>query len=115
MGTRRGISIASLLLALCASVSLATSAHAASGQTPDTTSGSSSPPASVTNSTLPASTSQMQVISQVPYYPGGPTFDAYLPKDGKALHPALIMVHGGGWEGGDMLEFAPFAAQAAST
>ena len=56
----------------------------------------------------------MEVISQVPYYPGGPTFDAYLPKDGKGPHPALIMVHGGGWKGGDMLEFAPFAAQAAT-
>lgn len=101
-------------LAAIAAVVVALSSGPASSQTPDTTPGGTSPPASVTNSTLPASTSEMQVISQVPYYSGGPTFDAYLPKDGKTRHPALIMVHGGGWEGGDMLEFAPFAAQAAT-
>jgi len=110
------------VVALLAALAVAVSGGRVSSQTPDPSSGATSdptpggtsPPASVTNSTLPSSTREMQVISQVPYYPGGPTFDAYLPKDGKALHPALIMVHGGGWEGGDMLEFAPFAALAAT-
>jgi len=121
MGTRRGQVIAGLL-AVVAGLALVVAGGPAtgqasgqtSGQTSSSTTDGTSPPASVTNSTLPASTSQMQVISQVPFYPGGPTFDAYLPKDGKAAHPALIMVHGGGWEGGDMLEFAPFAAMAAT-
>ena len=110
MRTLRGIVIAGLAAALA----LAGVATAASAQSPSQTTVGSSPPASVTNSTLPASNDEMQVIAQVPYYSGGPTFDAYLPKDGRSSHPALIMVHGGGWEGGDMLEFAPFAARAAT-
>jgi acetyl esterase/lipase len=71
-----------------------------------------SPTPSVPNSTLPPSTPQMQVIPQTAYYSGGPTFDAYLPRDGRPPHPALIMVHGGGWQGGDKDEFAPFAVRA---
>ncbi|MGZ4681982.1 MAG: alpha/beta hydrolase [Acidimicrobiales bacterium] len=112
MRTRRGIVIAGLSAALA--LAIATTSASAQAQDPSPATGGTSPPASATNSTLPASTSRMKVVSQVPYYEGGPTFDAYLPKDGRAAHPALIMVHGGGWEGGDMLEFAPFAAKAAT-
>lgn len=73
----------------------------------------SSPPASpAPNSTLPPSTPEMQVIPLTPYYSGGPTFDAYLPRDGRSRHPALIMVHGGGWQGGDKATYAPFAVRA---
>lgn len=67
-----------------------------------------------TTATLPASTPQMRVVPQTPYYPGGPTLDAYLPLDGAATHPALIMVHGGGWQGGDKDTYAPFAVRAAT-
>src|SRR4051794_13367870 len=105
MGTRRGLAAVGLA---AVAVSLVLGGASASGQSPDQTTAGTSPPASATNSTLPVSNDRMQVIPQVPYYPGGPTFDAYLPRDGKAAHPALIMVHGGGWEGGDMLEWAPF-------
>ena len=111
MGTRRRLGVAG---SVAIAVSLVLGGAPASGQSPTQTTGGTSPPASATNSTLPVSNDHMQVISQVPYYAGGPTFDAYLPKDGKAAHPALIMVHGGGWEGGDMLEWAPFAAEAAT-
>ncbi len=110
MTARRGIVIAGLAAALA----LVIATTSASAQSPNQTTGGTSPPASATNSTLPTSNSQMRVVSQVPYYPGGPTFDAYLPRDGRSAHPALIMVHGGGWEGGDMLEWAPFAVRAAT-
>ena len=56
----------------------------------------------------------MRVIPQIPYYPGGPTFDAYLPLDGAAAHPALVMVHGGGWQEGDKATYAPYAVKAAT-
>ena len=85
MGTRRGQVIAGLL-AVVAGLALVVAGGPATGQASGQTSGQTS----------------------------SSTTDAYLPKDGKAAHPALIMVHGGGWEGGDMLEFAPFAAMAAT-
>jgi len=71
------------------------------------------PSVTAPNSTLPPSSTVMKVIAETPYYQHGPTFDSYLPVDGKSRHPALILMHGGGWQGGDKLELAPFAVRAA--
>ena len=69
---------------------------------------------STINSTLPASTDTVDVQQDIAYYEGGPVLDAYLPKDGQTKRPALVMVHGGGWNSGDKAEFAPYALQAAN-
>jgi acetyl esterase/lipase len=62
----------------------------------------------------PTSTETVEVQTNVPYYEGGPTLDAYLPKNGQTNRPALVLVHGRGWNSGDKAEFAPFALQAAN-
>ena len=64
--------------------------------------------------TKAASTDTVEVQPSIPYYEGGPTLDAYLPKDGRTGRPALILVHGGGWNSGSGAEFAPYAMQAAN-
>ena len=69
---------------------------------------------STINSTLPTSTDTVDVQQDIAYYDGGPVLDAYLPKDGQTKRPALVMVHGGGWNSGDKAEFAPYALQAAN-
>ena len=56
----------------------------------------------------------MRVTSGLTYYPGGPEFDAFIPTAGTTPRPALIMVHGGGWQGGDQTELAPYAMDAAT-
>ena len=65
------------------------------------------------NSTIPKSDSRFTVIENQKYYPNGPDFDAYLPTTHNGLRPMLIMVHGGGWAGGDQSELAPWAREAA--
>jgi acetyl esterase/lipase len=65
------------------------------------------------NSTVPPSTSKVTVSTGHAYYPGSPTFDAYLPNDDRTDRPALILVHGGGWQGGDQSELAPYAQEVA--
>nr|WP_283250906.1 alpha/beta hydrolase [Rhabdothermincola salaria] len=40
--------------------------------------------------------------------------DAYLPRDGRTDRPALVMVHGGGWEGGDKDAYGELAEKAAT-
>jgi acetyl esterase/lipase len=71
-------------------------------------------PTATTTPTTPASTEAVEVQANLPYYEGGPTLDAYLPKNGQSNRPALVLVHGGGWNSGDKAEFAPFAMQAAT-
>ncbi len=66
------------------------------------------------DSSTPSSDEEVRVTSRLTYYPGGPTFDAYIPTAGTAPRPALIMVHGGGWQGGDQTELAPYAMDAAT-
>lgn len=71
----------------------------------------------VTSTTPPppaASNDAVEVRQDIPYYEGGPVLDAYLPKDGQTKRPALVLVHGGGWNSGDKAEFAPYAMQAAT-
>ncbi len=50
------------------------------------------PSVTAPNSTLPPSSTVMKVIAETPYYQHGPTFDSYLPVDGKSRHPALILM-----------------------
>src|SRR5262245_8646537 len=71
-------------------------------------------PTGAASVTTPASTDTVEVQTNVPYYEGGPTLDAYLPRNGQTNRPALVLVHGGGWNSGDKAEFAPFAMQAAN-
>jgi acetyl esterase/lipase len=87
-------------------VAVASAARGAVAQEESTT--------STINSTLPATTDTVDVQQDIPYYEGGPVLDAYLPKDGQTKRPALVMVHGGGWNSGDKAEFAPYALQAAN-
>lgn len=93
------------IVALLLGVALSTSGAVAQEESTTTT---------AINSTLPASTDTVDVQQDIPYYEGGPVLDAYLPKDGQTKRPALVMVHGGGWNSGDKAEFAPFALQAAN-
>jgi acetyl esterase/lipase len=72
------------------------------------------PTPTATNPTTPASTDAVEVQANIPYYDGGPSLDAYLPRNGQTNRPALVLVHGGGWNSGDKAEFAPFAMQAAT-
>ena len=65
------------------------------------------------NSTMPPSTPTVDVVANIPYYQGGPTLDAFLPIAVRTHRPALVTVHGGGWQGGGDAEFAPLAMQAA--
>ncbi len=64
--------------------------------------------------TLPVSNDAVDVQQDIPFYEGGPVLDAYLPKNGQLKRPALVMVHGGGWNSGDKAEFAPYAMRAAT-
>jgi acetyl esterase len=66
------------------------------------------------DSMMPVSTDTVDVQQDVPYYDGGPVLDVYLPKNGQTKRPALVLVHGGGWNSGDEAEFAPYAMQAAN-
>jgi len=66
-----------------------------------------------TNSTIPSSDARLTVTTSIKYYPRGPDFDAYIPTAKSTPRPVLIMVHGGGWAGGDQSELAPWAKQAA--
>jgi acetyl esterase/lipase len=66
------------------------------------------------STTLPVSNDAVDVQQDIPYYDGGPVLDAYLPKNGQTRRPALVMVHGGGWNSGDKAEFAPYAMRAAT-
>jgi acetyl esterase/lipase len=91
------------LLLACSSPASATTTHKT---TPDT--------AAATNSTIPASDAQVQVTSGNEYYPRGPVFDAYVPTAPSTPRPALIMVHGGGWAGGDKAMLAKWAKRAAA-
>ena len=46
----------------------------------------------------------MRVIRDIPYLAGGSpkqTLDLYLPDYAEAPMPALVWIHGGGWECGD--------------
>jgi acetyl esterase/lipase len=65
-------------------------------------------------STTPDSDEEVRVTTGLRYYPGGPEFTAYVPTSGDAPRPALIMVHGGGWQGGDQTELSPYAMDAAT-
>jgi acetyl esterase/lipase len=67
-----------------------------------------------TSTTVSAATDAVDVQQDIPYYEGGPVLDAYLPKNGQTKRPALVLVHGGGWNSGDKAEFAPYAVQAAT-
>ena len=73
--------------------------------------GSTSP---TLDSSTPSSDEEVRVTSGLTYYPGGPEFDAFIPTAGTTPRPALIMVHGGGWQGGDQTELAPYAMDAAT-
>ena len=64
--------------------------------------------------TLPVTTDAVEVQQDIPYYEGGPVLDAYLPRNGQTKRPALVMVHGDGWNSGDKAEFAPYAMRAAT-
>jgi len=66
------------------------------------------------NSTIPSSDAAVTVTTGLRYYEGGPTYDAYVPTDDRTDRPALIMVHGGGWAGGQQSELAPYAEDAAT-
>jgi acetyl esterase/lipase len=65
------------------------------------------------DASVPASDQAVDVTSGLRYYSGGPPFDAYIPRSGPTPRPALIMVHGGGWQSGDQTELAPYAVDAA--
>ncbi len=64
-------------------------------------------------STVPPSSPKVTVSTGHAAYPGGPTYDAYLPTDERTDRPALVLVHGGGWRGGDRSELAPYAVEVA--
>jgi acetyl esterase len=50
------------------------------------------------------------VQRDLPYLgPGGPALDVFAPDDGGGSRPAVIVVHGGGWVGGDRTRTEPIA------
>lgn len=74
-------------------------------------SGSTSTPTSVatTSTTVPGPPTTM-VLDDIPYYADGTTLDAFLPDPRPARPvPAVVLVHGGGWVGGERGEWAPRA------
>jgi acetyl esterase/lipase len=71
------------------------------------------PPSTAPDLPTPASTDTVDVQPNIAYYDGGPSLDAYLPRNGRTNRPALVLVHGGGWNSGDKAPFAPFAMRAA--
>ncbi len=73
--------------------------------------GSTSP---TLDSSTPSSDEEVRVTSDLTYYPGGPKYTAFIPTVGTTPRPALILVHGGGWQGGDQTELAPYAMDAAT-
>lgn len=77
---------------------------------------------STSSNSTPASTSTTSVsgapapgratltVDDIPYYANGSTLDAFLPDPRPARPvPAVVLVHGGGWVGGERGEWAPSA------
>jgi acetyl esterase len=104
---------ASAASAASAAAAGSTTTAAPGGSTTTTTPDDAGATTPTLSSTVPPSDSQVTVTSRLTYYPGGPPFDTYIPDDGRTDRPALIMVHGGGWQGGDQTELAPYAMDAA--
>ncbi len=60
----------------------------------------------------PAPPFEVVVTRDVPYGEDGQEhllLDAYVPKDGRSSRPAIVLVHGGGWEVGDKSGPEPYA------
>jgi acetyl esterase len=66
------------------------------------------------DATAPTSTDAYEVQTDIAYDSTGLKLDAYLPRDGRTDRPALVMVHGGGWEGGDKDAYGGLAEKAAA-
>ena len=106
--TLLGMHIARALILSALALFFAMASTSALAQDPSTTTTAAG------SATLPISNDAVEVQQDIPYYEGGPVLDAYLPKNGQTKRPALVMVHGGGWNSGDKAEFAPYAMRAAT-
>ncbi|MFM8862356.1 MAG: alpha/beta hydrolase [Acidimicrobiia bacterium] len=97
------------LLALATLVAMVGLSACGSSSGPSSNAASTTTSITSTSTTVPGPTTTM-VLDDIPYYANGTTLDAFLPDPRPARPiPAVVLVHGGGWVGGERGEWAPWA------
>ena len=72
--------------------------------------GSNATSTTTTTPSAPGQPARVLTIDDIPYFADGETLDAFLPDPRPSRSvPAVVLVHGGGWVGGERSVWAPYA------